>query len=588
MTILASSKLAIHFPIALLLLFGFKQPAQAAPAVQVTQTLTASESLTELGIQIAASPTPKPAEALFERAIQIAEAIPTLTERTQALLTIARRLREANQVSRSQQLIERSIQLLLDRVSEPVKDDYDKARQQEDLAIVSAQLAEAGQVDRAIQLVRTRISSDLRKGQALNKIAVAIAHQGKTQQARELLSEAVRSVKGDTEDYAYESNGSCGNEKFAIFSEIAKSLSLVSELDQALQVAETIWGCNSASGDAAQYYQAWAYLGILSHLDTVGQLQQTWNSAKRMPQAPNVSGDPVERLMTWHELADKLIELGEIPLALSITTQLSTLSKVKDDNRMYIYSDFLVKMGQENLQKIALKLAKKRQFEAALQVTQLLADAPSRQNIVRKEIAGQFAHTKQLDRAMQVANSVSDPTMRTRSKLTIVENLQKVGLTTQADTLFESLIPALTPESAPELIAIGQRDRALNLIAKLDEQSDAHQRILIETALQFVNLNQLEPALKLSSKLKENGNRHPVLLAIAAQQVKLRQLDQAMDVALSLKNSSHWELPLQRDRLLASIANGFAQLGQFEKARQAAEEISEDLARVAVISGLAK
>ncbi len=534
------------------------------------------------------SPTPKPAEALFERAIQIAEAIPTFTERTQALLTIARRLREVNQVSRSQQLIERAIQLSLDRVSEPVKDDYDKVRQQEDLAIVSAQLAEAGQVDRALQLVKIRISSNLRKGQALNKIAVAVAHQGNTQQARELLSEAVRSVKGDTEDYAYESNGSCGNEKFAIFSDIAKSLSLVSELDQALQVAETIWGCNSASGDAAQYYQAWAYLGILSHLETVEQLQQIWNSAKQMPQAPNVSGDPVERLMTWHELADKLIDLGEIPLALSITTQLSTLSKVKDDTRTYIYPEFLVEMGQKNLQKTALKLAKKRQFEAALQVTQLLADAPSRQDIVRKEIAGQLAHTKQLDKAMQVANSVSDTTMRTRSKLAIVENLQKVGLTAQADTLFESLIPMLTPESAPELIAIGQRDRALNLIAKLAGQSDAHQRILIETALQFVNLNQFKPALELSSKLKENGNRHPVLLAIAAQQVKLGQLDQAMELALSLKNSSHWELPPQRDRLLASIANEFVRSGQFEKARQAAEEISEDLARVAVISGLAK
>lgn len=587
MTILASSKPAIHFPIALLLLFGFKQPAQASPTVQVTQTLTVSESLTELGIQIAASPTPKPAEALFERAIQIAEAIPTLTERTQALLTIARRLREVNQVPRSQQLIERALQLVLDRVSEPVKDDYETDRQQEDLAIISAQLAEAGQIDRALQLIRTRISSNLRKGQALNKIAVAVAHQGKTQQARELLSEAVRSVKGATEDYAYESNGSCGNEKFAIFSDIAKSLSLVSELDQALQVAEMIWGCNSASGDAAQYYQAWAYLGILSHLETVEQLQQTWNSAKRMPQAPNISGDPVERLMTWHELADKLIELGEIPLALSITTQLSTLSKVKDDTRMYIYSEFLVEMGQKNLQKIALKLAKKRQFEAALQVTQLLADAPSRQDIIRKEIAGQLAHTKQIDKALQVANSVSDPTMRTRSKLAIVENLQKVGLTAQADTLFESLIPMLTPESAPELVAIGQRDRALHLITKLDGQSEVHQRILVETALQFVSLNQFEPALKLSSKLKGDGNRHPVLLAIAAQQVKLGQLDQAMELALSLKNNSHWELPPQRDRLLASIATGFARSRQFEKARQAAEEISEDLARIAVLSELA-
>lgn len=587
---LAFSKSAIHFPLALLLLFRFSQPAQGTLAVQVNPDLSSqalSESLAALGTQVAASPNPQPAEALFERALQIAETIQPLTERSQALLTIARKLREANQTSRSQQLIERVIQLALAHASERATDEYGKERQQEDLAIISAQLAEAGQVERALQFVRTKISLKLRKGQALNKIAVAIAHQGKTQQARELLSEAVRSVKGDTEDYAYESNGSCGNEKFAVFSDIAKSLSLVSELDQALQVAETIWGCNSASGDSAQYYQAWAYLGILSNLRTVGQLQQTWNSAKRMPQAPNVSGDPVERLMTWHELAEKLIDLGEIPLALSITTELSTLSRIKDDTRMSIYPQLLVEMGQENLQKIALKLAKNRQFEAALQVTQLLAGAPARQDIARKEIAAQLAHTRQLDKALQVASSVSDATIKTRTKLAIVERLQKIGLTAQADALFEKLIPALTPESAPELVAIGQRDRALNLIARLDGQSDAQTQILVETAMQFVELKQVEPALQLSLKLKEDRNRHPLLLAIAAQQVKLGQLDRSLEVALFLKKSSLWDLPPQRDRLLTSIAYGFARSGQSVKARQAAEEISEDLARVAVISELA-
>jgi tetratricopeptide (TPR) repeat protein len=587
---LAFSKSAIHFPIALLLLFGFRQPAQgnsADPVNLESSSQALSQSLTELGIQVATSPNPKPAKALLERAIQIAETIQPLTQRSQALLTIARRLREVNQSSKSHQLIERVIQLALDRASEPVQNEYDKDRQQEDLAIISAQLAEAGQVDRALQFVRTKISLKLRKGQALNRIAVAIAHQGKTQQARELLSEAVRSVKSETGDYAYESNGSCGNEKFAIFSEIAKSLSLVSELDQALQVAETIWGCNSASGDSAQYYQAWAYLGILSNLRTVEQLQQAWNSAKRMPQAPNVSGDPAERLITWHEIAEKLIDLGEIPLALSITTQLSTLSKIKDDTRMYSYPEFLVETGQENLQKIALKLAQKQQFEAALQVTQLLANASARQDIARKEIASQLAYTRQLDKALQVANSISDATIKTRTKLAIVENLQKVGLTTQANALFEKLILSLTPESAPELVAIGQRDRALNLIAKLDEQSDAQAQILVETAMKFVELKQLEPALKLSSRLKEDRNRHPLLLAIAAQQVKLEQLDQALELALSLKNSGLWDLPPQRDRLLASITHGFAQSGQSAKARQAAEEISADLARVAVISELA-
>jgi tetratricopeptide (TPR) repeat protein len=592
MTMLTSSKSTIHFPIALLLLFGFGQsalgtltvPVNTAPALQ---QLTLSESLATLGIQVAASPNSKPAEALFARAIQIAEAIPTITERTQALLTIARRLREVGQTSRSQKLVERVMQLTMDYAAKPFKESYQKDEQQQVLAIISSQLAEAGEVDRALQLANTKISIKLRKGQALNGIAAAIARQGNSKKARELLNEAVRSVKGDREDYVYESNGSCGNEKFAVFAEIAKTLSLVSELDQALAVAETLWGCHSASGDTAQQYQAWAYLGILSHLGTVEQLQRTWNSAKGMPQAPGIEVDPGERVMTWYGIADKLIDLGEIPLALSIATQLSTTSKIKDNGGMSINPDYPLQLGQEDLEKIAIKLAQKQKFEAALQVTQLLADAPARQDIARKEIAGQLAYARQLDKALQVAESVSDRTMKTRSKLAIVQSLQKIGLTTQAKVLFETLIPSLSPEAAPELVAIGQGDLALKLLDKLEVKLDKSGQVLAETAIQFVELKQLEPALKLADHIKNDDIRHPLLLAIAAQQVKLGQLDQALVLAVSLKKSSHWDVPPQRNQLLASIARGFVRSGQFAKARQVAEEVSEEIAKVALLSELA-
>jgi tetratricopeptide (TPR) repeat protein len=587
-----SAKSAIHFSIALLLLLGFGQSAQGTFSIPVkmvpaSQQLTLSEAFTALGIQVAGSPNPKPAEALFARAIQIAEAMPVLTEQTQALLTIASRLRQVNQTSRSQKLVERVMGLTMEYAAKPVKESYEQDGKQRELAIISGQLAEAGEVDRALQLANTKIPIKLRKGQALNGIAAAIARQGNTKKAQELLNEAVRSVKGDRVDYVYESNGSCGNEKFAVFAEIAKTLSLVSELDQALEVAETLWGCHSASGDSAQQYQAWAYLGILSHLGTVEQLQRTWNSAKRMPQAPNIVADPVERIMTWYGIADKLIDVGEIPLVLSIATQISIASKLKDNGGMSINPDYPLQLGQENLQNIALKLAQKQKLEAALQVTQLLADAPARQDIVRREIAGQLARARQLDKALQVAASVADRTMETRSKLAIVQNLQKIGLTTPANALFETLIPALSPETAPELVAIGQSDLALKLLDKLDGKLDKNGRVLAETALQFVELKQLEPALKLADHIKNDEIRHPLLLAIVEQQVKLGQLDQALVLALSLKKSNVWGLSTKRDQLLASIAMGFGRSGQLAKARQVAEAVSEELAKVALLSDLA-
>jgi hypothetical protein len=239
------------------------------------------------------------------------------------------------------------------------------------------------------------------------------------------------------------------------------------------------------------------------------------------------------------------------------------------------------------LQNIALKLAQKQKLEAALQVTQLLADAPARQDIVRREIAGQLARARQLDKALQVAASVADRTMETRSKLAIVQNLQKIGLTTPANALFETLIPALSPETAPELVAIGQSDRALKLLDKLDGKLDKNGRVLAETALQFVELKQLEPALKLADHIKNDEIRHPLLLAIVEQQVKLGQLDQALVLALSLKKSNVWGLSTKRDQFLASIAMGFGRSGQLAKARQVAEAVSEELAKVALLSDLA-
>ncbi len=592
---LTSSKSAIHLPIALLLLFGFGQSAQGTLAAQINMTPalpppTLAESLTTLGIQVAASPDPQLAETLFARAIQIAEAIPTLPERTQALLTIARRLRAAKQTTRSQKLVERVIQLTMDYAAKPVQENYEQDGKQRELAVISGQIAAAGEVDRALQLANNKIPIQLRKGQALNNIAAAIARQGNTKKAKELLNEAVRSVKGDREDYVYESNGSCGNEKFAVFSEIAKTLSLVSELDPALGIAETLWGCHSASGDAAQQYQAWAYLGILSHLGTAQQLQRTWNSAQRMPQSPGITADPVERIMTWYAIADKLIDVGETPLALSIATQISTASKIKDNGGMSINPDYPLQLGQENLQKIALKLAQQQKFAAALQVTQLLAGAPARQDIARKEIAGQLARARQLDKALQVAESAADQTMKTRSKLAIVQNLQKIGMTAPAKALFETLIPSLSAGTAPELVAIGQGDRALRLLGQLikrDKSIGNNEQVFAETALQFVELKQLEPALTLSDYIKNDEIRQPLLLVIAAQQVKLGQLDRALELVLSLKQSNYWDLQSQRDRLLTSIAKEFARSGRLAQARQVAEAVSEKLVKVELLSELA-
>jgi tetratricopeptide (TPR) repeat protein len=562
-----ASATLIHFPIALLLLLGSSHATQATSA----PGLNRPDFMAELSTNSASS-------SLFNRAIFMAQAIADPLERIQALTSIARRLTEVHQPAKAKQIIDQVMHIAHSIPVESARNQYEASRQEEPFIAISAQIADAGFIDQALALVRSRISTKLNQGLALNKIAVAAARHGKTQQAKKLLSEAVRSIKGASEDNVYQSNGGCENDKFQAFSEIAKSLSLVSELDQALKVTESIWGCTSASGDWSQSYQAWAYLGILSQIETVQEVKIIWASAQRMPQNPKVIQDPIERASTWSAIAVKLIQLNEIPLALSIATEVSQIPHPQYEILGFPESQ------QLGLQEIAAAFAAKQQFEAALQVKDLIKN-DFRKNLALRAIAAQLARAGKLPQALELANSISDATLRTKSKLLIVRNLNEMGLRAQAKTLFESLIPELTPEVAPELVAIEQSARALEFVAKLDPDKQAS--IILDTARQLIDVGQLESAQRLANMLKYRGEREDILRAIALRQIKLGQLDQALNLVLPLQDILTLRDPITRTSLLTSIAQGFARSGQSSKALQAATAISTTSDRVAAIAAIA-
>jgi hypothetical protein len=356
------------------------------------------------------------------------------------------------------------------------------------------------------------------------------------------------------------------------------SLSLVSELDQALKVTESIWGCTSASGDWSQSYQAWAYLGILSQIETVQEVKIIWASAQRMPQAPKVIPNPLERASTWSAIAVKLINLNENPLALSIAIEVSQIPH--PEYEILGFSE----AQQSGLQEIAEAFAAKQQFEAALQVRDLIKNDIIR-NLLLQTITAQLARAGKLPEALKLANSISDATLRTKSKLIIVRNLNEIGLRVQAKTLFESLIPELTPEMAPELAAINESSLALEFVAKLDPAKQAS--IILDTIRQLIDVGQLESAQKLANSLEYIGPREDSLRAIAVEQIKLGQLDQALNLVLPLQDTFAFRDPITRTSLLVSIAQGFARSGQFAKALQAATAISKIPDRVAAIAAIA-
>lgn len=599
------SQTTIFPPIALslLLILGSGRNASAIANTQTipapADTLTHSSSQDELlglAVKLASSGNIEQSLPLFNRAIQVAGTISNRAAKIRALSAIALNLAEVGQATRSRQLFDQAVQL-----TKRTSPDLDMYAQGPALRDVIIQIAQAGQTERALQLTKT-LPTNFLKAQALNEIAVSLANLGKRQQAKQILLEALQSARGITGSYAYESNGSCGNDKFEVLSKIAANFSLLSQLDTALQVAGSVSGCSSATGQSTQDYQAWAFLGILSHLAKVDQVKQTWNSAQAIQ-------SPLEQAITWSAIALKLVDMGETSLALSVVRKISAIPLPKDFSSEWTQQNFTTK--ENGLRDIAIKLAQKRQFDAAMQVVQQMsqpkADSmqgfqpphPSIKDLTLGEIASQLAIAGQVSQALQIANSISDTEGKALALIAIARELRKTGQEAQASQLLQSLPLPPTPtkpddfssyqplsDIATALSAVGQTDRAIQ-IAQSIENDLMKQTTLTDIASQLADMGQVEAALKLANTLKGEGSRGRVFNKVAAKLVELGQLEQALQMASSKGVSPTYLSESEKDNLLAEIANQFARKGQRSQALKVAEAIADSELKAKEIAAIA-
>jgi tetratricopeptide (TPR) repeat protein len=590
-----ASQKAVFPPIALslLLLLGsgttVSTVATASQAKQAQSvTPPQAELLADLAVKLAANENIEQALPLFDRAVQVAEAIPNQASKIKALSAIALKLAEVGQTKRSEQLFAQAVQL-----TKKTTPDFDLYAQGPALRDVIIQIAQADQTERALQLTKT-LSSNFLKAQALNEIAASLADRGQSQQAKPILLQALQFARGITGDYAYESNGFCGNEKFEVLSKIAGNLSLLSQLDTALQVAGSVSGCSSAAGQSTQDYQAWAFLGILGHLAKVDQVKQTWKSAQAIR-------SPLEQSIAWSAIALKLVDMGEIPLALSIAQKIAAIPPVKDYTPDWTQLNFGAK--ENALRDIALKLAQKRQFDAALQVVQGMTQSPqpasgstpesdifphpSIKDTTLGEIAHQLALTGQVSQALQMANRIPDTEAKSLALIAIARVLQKTGQQAQASQLLQNLPLPPKPTQPNDyygyqplshivtaLVTVGQTDRALQMTQSIGSDL-VKESTLTDIATQLADLGQIEPALKLVNNLKGEGSRATVFNKVASKLVELGQLDRAFQIASSLGGSPSSLQGSEKDKLLADIANRFARKGQQSQALQVVETITD-------------
>lgn len=570
---------------------------QATPAPTVTASQ--AEMLVVLAVNLATSGNIESSQSLFEHAIQVAEVISDRAAKIRALSVIAFNLAQVGQTPRSEQLFNTAVQL-----TQKTSPDFDLYAQGPALRDVIIQMAQAGQTQQALQLTKT-LSSHLLKAQALNEIAVSLAERGQWQQAKSILLQALQFARGITGDYAYESNGFCGNDKFAILSKIAGNLSLLSQLDRALQVAGSVSGCSSAAGQSTQDYQAWAFLGILNHLTKVDSVKQTWTSAQTIQ-------SPLEQSIAWSAIAVKLIDLGEVPLALSIAQKITAIPPVKDYSPEWTLLNFGAK--ENALRDIAVKLAQKQQFEAAMKVVQGMSASPPGSGSMQEselflqpsikdttlgEIAHQLALARQVPQALQVAKSIPNTEAKALAQIAIARVLQTTKQESQASKLLQDLALPPTPTTlndysasqpishiATALVTVGQTARALQMAESLPSDL-IRETTLTDIAVQLADLGQIESALKLANRLKGEGSHSRLSQKVASKLMEVGQLERAFQIASSIPGSPSSLEGSEKAKLLAEIADKFAQLGQRSQALKAAETIEDNELKAKTIAEIA-
>lgn len=549
--------------------------------------LDRSQQLTALAIETAAE-NPQLALQLFDRAIQVAETIDDRATKINTLSEIAVKLAEVGQTNKAKQLFDRAIQLTKRR-----DENFTLYQQEPAVRDIAIKKAQAGFISEALQLTKT-ISSKYRQAEALNGIAPILAEKGQLQLARKTLDEALSKAKGITGDYAYESNGSCGNDKFDILSKIAGNLSLLSQFEKALQVAQSVTGCSSADGESGEDYQAFAYLGILAHLANVEQVKQTWTSSQTIP-------NNIEKVQVWSAIAVKLAAMGEansaVLAASTISQQIPSITKIESGSDLREFG-----LKENRLKDIAVKLAEVGEFESAKKVADMIQE-PTNEELGKRftasikdltwvEISRQLAKFKQIEPALQTVNSIQDSDAKALGIIAIAQELHATGQATQAERIISQnlQLPAIpnsddynANESYVKIISglatTGQIERSLQLAQSI-KTDDFKQEVLANIASQLTDVGQLDRALQIANNLTLSGLKEEAFQKIAAKYLAAGQLEQALQVSQQLSDNPQVDI-------LAKIADAFAKLGQTEKALQIAQSISRQEVKASAIANIA-
>lgn len=431
----------------------------------------------------------------------------------------------------------------------------DKSARNSALLQVVINLAEAGNTERALQIIQSLPEGLSDKSRALEAVARELAAQGKVEQALEV----ARTIESEEHK--------------------AVALSLAGEVEEALQLAATLKEVDQTRT-----------LGSMARaLARVGEFDQAIKLAKSLPRS-TFQGEVLYNIVT------SLVEAEQWEQALQVTKLMQ--DDYRRENRFVKLPSevFITNARSLALVKIATGLKEKGQLDRALEVAQSI-DGSGRKIVAKdykesalREIAVAFVRAGQLNKAL----GITQTTENSYDDGQVAIELSKLGKFDQALEIARDLENEFALVNiAIELAKIGKLEEAEEIAQSL--KNEVHQReIFVGIAQLLVKDGKVQEALQLTPQVPPS-QKHFIIGAIAEELVLVNfnygvELFQTLEeeeyksavarrmaVGLVTKNQVHRALQLAElvtipyydpllGKLLGEMAVNFVKLGDFDRA----------------------
>lgn len=490
-----------------LILGSFAIPALAQISdLELTPELISAEQAelnATLAIQAAAANQSDSAEQLFARSLEITQNLPAdefgqepVAQKVRLMSTIAMHMASVGQTNQAEQVFAQAEQL--------GREELDTWKQDTELSQVAVRLAEAGFLDRALQLTNTlygenEYERDYGRATALNNIVSALIATGQLEAAQQVLPEVLTLAQTIAEDAGYISNGSCSVFRYEVLTAIAKNLTQLEQLQQALDVVQSVSSCSAAGSEGGTDYQQIGMEGIISVLTTPQALMQV------EAVVPTLEGEYAKNRSRF-EIAVKLSEAGESASARQVAQQINDAA-IRDFAQLSVTA-FSLSQGSET--------------EAQQLITQAQALAQTYPNYwdggrAWGDIGVNLVDARHIDLALQVAANQQYVVNR------IAAQLAEVGQPQQALTLIEPIQDERTWQSViPHIEDVETLNRAFEVVQEmpLDENWGAariRSEMLLAIAQQMAKVGQVETAQQVTEVIPGQEQKVQALSSIATQ-----------------------------------------------------------------------